>query len=147
MPLLQCIRKIRFGNKAAYLALPLFFLTSCYFHKAPCPAYVDADYIQHGTYDYNAPIECSTWYEDPYGWMWVTESKAQALIKWTEISARPMDFNIDGEFRYSVKAADDYQYYFWSLRGSYNPQFQDTVVYQYVISVYKSPDDVMSVGL
>lgn len=81
--------------------------------------------------------------------MWVTTSKSQALMKWYEISARSMEFEIDGEFRYSVTAKDGYKYHFWSMythpintKDPYAP-----VGYQYIISVYKAAKDRRSIDL
>jgi len=81
--------------------------------------------------------------------MWVTDSKSQALMKWYEISARQMEFEIDGEFRYSVTAKDGYKYHFWSM---YSRPFNSTDPsaisdYQYVISVYKAPENVRTIDL
>jgi hypothetical protein len=81
--------------------------------------------------------------------MWVTDSKSQALMKWYEISARQMEFEIDGEFRYSVTASDGYKYHFWSMY-SHPINTKDpsaSVGYQYIISVYKAPEDRRSIGL
>lgn len=69
-------------------------------------------------------------------------------MKWVEISARPMDFKIDGEFRYSIKARDGYQYYFWNIQAGPVGEFSsDTTQYQYIISVYKTPEEMTTVGL
>lgn len=73
------------------------------------------DPVQPGDYDYNGPYECSTWYEHRYGWMWSSDCKDDALALWSEITNRPMYFEIDGEFRYTVTAQDGFQYNFFSF--------------------------------
>ena len=101
------------------LALPTFvgaalLLISCGVSQPLCPAYID-NYVPAGTYDYNQPYECGLWYEDRYGFWWVSDSKLDALDVWAEISARPMYFDMDQEFRFSVSAADGFEYSFWSM--------------------------------
>lgn len=149
MSLFRRSGEVRLGNRTIKLAIATCLLSSCYIHRAPCPAYVDANYKEHGSYKYSDPLECSTWYEDPYSYMWVTDSKSQALMKWYEISARQMEFEIDGEFRYSVTASDGYKYHFWSMystpintKDPYAPEG-----YQYIITVYKAPEDRRSIDL
>ncbi len=130
-------RKVWHGAISIGYAL---LLTGCYVGKPLCPAYVDSNYIEYGEYEWNAPLECSTWYEDPYGYMWVTTSKADALIKWSEITARPMEFEIQGEFRYSVTAADGYKYFFWNM---YTTPDQCN----YYVTVNKSVDEIQRIDL
>lgn len=128
-------RKIQQG--AALIAYALLF-GGCYLTSPElCPAYVDEDYIKYGEYDFNADLACSTWYEDPWGYMWSTDIKDDALQKWYEISARPMYFEIDGVFRYSVKATDGYEYVFWNI----------DVPEQYYITVLKHKKDIDRVNL
>lgn len=88
----------------------------------------------------NDPMTCSTWYEDPYGYMWSTDSKSMALMKWTEISGRPMEFEADTNFRYSVTASDGYTYYFWGWVMSED-------YWHYYISVYKPKEDMSIIDL
>ena len=81
--------------------------------------------------------------------MWVSDSKSAALMLWAEITARPMDFNIDGEFRYTVTASDGYKYYFWNMY-SYPINNQDPYAsagWQYIISVDKPTEDRRSIDL
>lgn len=128
-------RKIQ--QRAALIAYALLF-GGCYLNSPKlCPAYVDKDYIQYGKYNWNEPLACSTWYEDPYGYMWSTDIKENALEKWYEISARPMYFEIDGEFIYTVRAKDGYEYTFWNM----------VVPEQYYITVLKKDEDIDTVGL
>lgn len=69
--------------------------------------------------------------------MWSTNIKEDALEKWYEISARPMYFEIDGEFIYTVRAKDGYEYTFWNM----------VVPEQYYITVLKKDEDIDTVGL
>jgi hypothetical protein len=102
-----------------------------------------------GQYKFSDPLECSTWYESPDDYLWVTDSKSAALMKWAEITARPMDFNIDGKFRYTVTASDGYKYYFWNMY-SYPINSQDPYApagWQYIISVDKPAEDRRAIDL
>lgn len=105
-------RQIRMGNRTVGYGIIALFLCSCYVQRPPCPAYVD-NAVPAGTYDYNGPYECSRWYEHRYGWMWASTDKNDALDLWWRISARPMDFKQDGEFRFTVTADDGFVYSFW----------------------------------
>jgi hypothetical protein len=98
----------------------LILLSSCslqHINRQPCPAYVE-NAIPAGTYDYSGPYECGVWYENKYCWIWSSTSKEDALELWTRITGRPMYFEIQGGFRYTVKAQDGYNYYFWRFDSS-----------------------------
>lgn len=84
-------------------------------------------------------MECSTWYESPDEYVWITDSKSAALQLWTEISARPMEFEMEQPFRYSVTAQDGHKYYFWSFWSSpvNSKSWTDTARWQFIISVDK----------
>jgi hypothetical protein len=123
MSFIQCTKQVQTTTIIIGIAV---LLTSC-FRPAFCPAYVDKDFIKYKEYDLNEPYECSTWYEDPFGYSWATDSKSLALMKWTEITNRPMDFNLSGNFTYSVTASDGFKYYFWNMVFDNMTQYHITV--------------------
>lgn len=139
MSFIRRTQEIRLGNLAVTAIGLCLLLTSCYIHRAPCPAYVDENYVRFGAYEFSDPVECSTWYESPDEYYWISDSKSAALQLWAEISARPMDFEIDGEFKYTVTSKDGYKYYFWNMY-TYPVNNQDPFAqagWQYIISVDK----------
>jgi len=74
--------------------------------------------VPAGTYDYNGPYECGVWYENRYCWVWSSTNKDDALDLWNRITGRPMYFEIQGSFRYSVTAKDGFKYYFWRYEST-----------------------------
>ena len=94
-------------------AIALLVLVSACTPLRECPAYV-TDPVMGGDYDPNA-IECAVWYEWLGDYWWATYDKREALDVWAEISSRPMNFNMSGEFSFTVKAKDGYSYSFWSM--------------------------------
>ena len=109
---MSIIQRTRQVFRGAAVIGSTILLSSCYAGKELCPAYVQ-DPIPAGTYDYNAPYECSRWYETRYAYVWSSDNKQDALNLWADISGRPMYFEMQGQFRYSVKASDGYTYVLW----------------------------------
>ncbi len=128
-------RQICMGNRTVsygVISFCLLFFSSCYIQREPCPAYVN-DAVPAGTYDYNGPYECSRWYEHRYGWIWSSDSKDDALYLWWEITQRPMYFEQDGEFRFTVRSDDQFEYNFFALIEG--DSWQDTIGHmQYYIT-------------
>ena len=137
MSIIQRTRKIQKGAIIIGYAL---FAAGCYVNRPLCPAYVDSNYKKYGTYSLSEPVECSVWYENPYSFWWSTDSKSAALLKWNEITARPMDFYIQGQFRYSIRASDGYKYYFWNY-------VYDDGTAQYHITVEKPKEDLNRIDI
>ncbi len=120
-------------------------LSGCYLNRELCPAYVH-DPVPAGTYNYNGPYECSTWYESRYGWMWSTDLKDDALQLWANISGRPMYFELEGRFRYTVKAKDGFKYNFWRYKER-DFWTESAPHWQYYISVQRPRSEWNSVPL
>lgn len=104
-----------------------------------CPAYVQ-DAVPAGTYDYNGPYECSTWYENRYGWIWSSDSKDDALTLWADISGRPMYFENTEEFRFSVTAKDGFMYSFFALMEA-DSRTDNSSHLQYYITTSRPKED------